>query len=105
MPGGGDYHARVSRGERFRILRDSEETRACLDDLKADFQAKLASSDDTEVAMALWHRIRAIGQLEQVIQARISDGEMAAKEMKMDGDYQPEISAPAKSGGSRRKGR
>lgn len=88
MPGDRDYLSIIAKAERLKVLRDSDEFKACFDDLESTVIEKLMSTDDPDIAMALWHRGRAIRQIGQAIQAPIDDGKLAEQQMKRDGDYQ-----------------
>lgn len=88
MPGDRDYLAVMAKGNRLKVLRDSEDFQACFRDVEQNAMETLATTDNPDIAIALWHRIRALRQIGQAVQAPIDDGKLAEQQMKRDGDYQ-----------------
>lgn len=85
-----DYMEVIAEADRFQAFRDDESTQTCLEALERQFTETWASTDKPEIADALWHRVRAVRQFRQEIQARVDAGKVARAEMKRDGDYQSE---------------
>ncbi|MEZ5935828.1 MAG: hypothetical protein R3F54_28745 [Alphaproteobacteria bacterium] len=88
-----DYLAIIANADRFKIFAAADETKECLAALEAQFTEKWATTDKPEVAQELWHRVRAVRQVRQVIQENIDAGKLADAEMKRDGEYQKRLAA------------